>query len=295
MHNYKIPRLHHLSGRLGNQLFEWAFAIQSNKHSGRPIVFFTDKYHQKAATIEDFKDGFKVSGQEVRVVNINLLGLVLMFFDKINRNSPKIARCFERILCFYRSKEAFMFPEQLPRNSLFVTGFFINYNAFYSVENEIFEKLSRVISSTKLPENLSLPANFQVIHARRGDFLLNEHLFGILDLKYYEDNVDADLPIILCTDDPNSCQDLIQLLKITAVLSPMSASVWQTLKVMSLSKRVVMSNSTLAWWGSFLCVKNGGTATVPAPFYPSLELSSIDALSYPGFDSVNSSFRDPLQ
>jgi hypothetical protein len=259
------------------------------------MVFFTDKYHQNAATIKDFKDGFKVSGQEVRVININLLGLVLMFFDKINRISPKIARCFERILCFYRSKEAFMFPEQLPRNSFFVTGFFINYNAFFSVENEIFEKLNRIISSTKLSENLSLPANYQVIHARRGDFLLNEPLFGILDLKYYEDNVDTDLPIVLCTDDPNNCKDLIDHLKITTVLSPMSAGVWQTLKVMSLSKRVVMSNSTFAWWGSFLCVKNGGTVTMPVPFHPSQELSFIEALSYPGFELANSTFRDPMQ
>jgi hypothetical protein len=295
MHNCKIPRLHHLSGRLGNQLFEWAFAIQSNKPSNRPIIFFTDKFHQKPSSIKDFKDGFKVSGQELRIINTNWLGLLLVFFDKINTNSPKIARYFERILLFYRSKEAFVFPEKLPNSSLFVTGFFINHKAFSSVENEIFEKLNRIISLTKVPENLGLPEKYQVIHARRGDFLVNEQLYGILDSKYYADNIDKDLPIVLCTDDPSNCQDLINHLKITKVLSPTSASVWQTLKVMSLSKRVVMSNSTFAWWGSFLCVKNGGTATVPIPFYPSQELTSRDALSYPGFELVNSIFRNPLQ
>jgi hypothetical protein len=213
MYNCKIPRLHHLSGRLGNQLFEWAFAIQSNKLSNRPIIFFTDKFHQKPSSIKDFKDGFKASGQELRIINVNLLGLILVLFDKININSPKIARYFERILLFYRSKEAYVFPEKLPINSLFVTGFFINYKAFSSVENEIFEKLNRIISLTMVPENLGLPENYQVIHARRGDFLVNEHLFGILDFKYYEDNIDKNLPIVLCTDDPSNCQDLINHLK----------------------------------------------------------------------------------
>jgi hypothetical protein len=82
MYNCKIPRLHHLSGRLGNQLFEWAFAIQSNKLSNRPIIFFTDKFHQKPSTIKDFKDGFKASGQELRIININYLDFEILFGSK---------------------------------------------------------------------------------------------------------------------------------------------------------------------------------------------------------------------
>lgn len=295
MYNRKIPRFHHLSGRLGNQLFEWAFAIHANKNSDRRVIFFTDKYHQNSSTHNDLKDGFKVSGQEVRVIKIDFLGLLLILFDKINRKSIKIARYFERILLFYRSKESFAFPERLPKNSLFITGFFINYKTFISIESEIFEQLNEIIISTTVPEGVVIPENYQVIHARRGDFLLNEPLFGVLDVKYYKENIDKDLPIVLCTDDSDNCQDLIDHFDIRAILDPKSSNAWQTLKVMSSSKRVVMSNSTFAWWGSFLCVKNGGRAVMPVPFHPSQDLSLIEALSYPGFEFANSTFRVPKQ
>jgi hypothetical protein len=289
---FKIPVFHQISGRLGNQLFEWAFAVKANQQHNRPIYFFKDKFHEVAGYEDNLDAGFIYSSSNFKLLNLNLVGQTLRIFDKYKYRHPKCVQYFERLLGFYRSKDAYGHVEELPDKTLFVTGFFINFETFAEIEDKIYEELVAVLSCLELPSEISnqLPAEYQVLHARRGDFLIDEARYGILDTEYYKQYLDPNLPIILCSDEPNNCGDLIKELNVDIILGPKEINAWQTIKILANSKKVVMSNSTLSWWGAFLCVENGGTAVIPSPFYASSSIQD-SALRHPGFTEGKSIFR----
>jgi hypothetical protein len=95
---------------------------------------------------------------------------------------------------------------------------------------------------------------------RRGDYKNYKDNFGLLSPRYYQSVIrdlqflSKDSEIWLFSDEPG--QSMAELTKsgieIRKVVSPLEISSSETLKLMSLSKRLITANSTFSWWAGAL-------------------------------------------
>jgi len=168
-----------------------------------------------------------------------------------------------------------------------VTGFFQDAKWVLKHSDEVFMELSNEIDRHPIPvgvlQRISSLGSYQVLHVRRGDFKNYRNGFGLLSQKYYLDNIDVGLPMIICTDDTIGAEDIISEFPTATVLGPDDLGVWQTLRLMSGATRLICSNSTLSWWGGFIGALHGNRVIQPEPFYVG-ELSVSKFFDHPDFN-----------
>jgi len=166
------------------------------------------------------------------------------------------------------------------------------------IKSDLFSVLSTV-DSNLISRKMSKRIASIVIHIRRGDFKFrnrNEEL-GLITLESYRralrkviDQLDVPFRVFTVTDDPDSLFAEGIGAEFGKILGPEKAKTWQALKLMAEANYLIASNSTLSWWGSFLCQENGGTAYLPKNHYQLL--NTFDAFAYPGFLQYENSFLD---
>ena len=125
---------------------------------------------------------------------------------------------------------------------------------------------------------------------RRGDLVTKEKGYGLLDKDYYVRNMVDGLPVVLCTDSLKDSEDVANAVKANFILTPENSSPWQTIGVFGKSKRFVMGNSTLSWWGGFVASNAGAEVIFPEPFYLA-DTSINEVLKYSKFIKSESSFK----
>ena len=116
--------------------------------------------------------------------------------------------------------------------------------------------------------------SYNVIHIRGGDTTHREfkHLGTLLSPTYYHSllgNLDNGLSNIIVTDDEYWVSQTVKIVKFpanTIILGSRKLSSWETLALMSDAELVISANSTLSWWGSYICMKRGGQAVLPKPW-----------------------------
>ena len=253
----------HLGGRLGNQLFQWAFAHVVSDRYGNEVLPVYDCFHNpNTSTSKDLLSDICEHWQEPK--QKNLLGFILKILDKIGSKVPTY-----QLICFIfsinRTLTSYTLPT-LPKKAPNVfTGFFINADVVRDNENTIFDELWNKIRRIEL--TLELPDLYQAVHVRRGDFADYADSYGLISPEFYERNIDRNLPIVLCTDSIEDSMDVIASIDPEIVLGPSESNAWQVLRIMAQAEHVVLSNSTLSWWGGFLAAKKGGRVIQPQPFY----------------------------
>ena len=262
-----------LSGRLGNQLFQLAFAHElSRLFSERVQLFYDDIHHANAEKYDLIAENFSCCHVSSPYKN-NFLGQFIRFLDKLNKmlRGVKIQAALSH-LGIFRQLDSHNFNLMLHRKPWLVTGFYINKDFVSKNENTLIAELGPILKSNlakmeKLNEILVL-GDYQLMHVRRGDYVDNPDIYGLLTVGYYE-KLREKLPLVLLVENLTDCEDFRDALKPSVILTKTDADAWQALAVMQRAKNLVMSNSTFAWWGGVLAANNGATVTMPAPFYKS--------------------------
>ena len=279
----------HMSGRLGNQLFQWAFAHQVAKKYGRKVQLIYDSIHEHRGyesnlSSLEFSCSHVLHGRRNETAGYFLSGL-----DKITAKSKKLGSLISSKLRILRAgdhDEILVLPAVAPN---LITGFFINWKTVEGIENLLADELKNALEKIDLP--VKIENRYQVLHVRRGDFTNLKESFGVLTSEYYVNHLDKLLPAFICTDDEFLVPEIKSATKAISVFGPSELNPIQTLKVMSQASLVVMSNSTLSWWGGFLCEKQGGKVLLPTPFYKYLD-DYATTLQKPGFIPVRSIFEN---
>jgi hypothetical protein len=91
-----------------------------------------------------------------------------------------------------------------------------------------------------------------VLHIRRGDTLEISKNWGVLSVNYYLKQVDTNTPLVISVDDTKEIEVLRSNFPNATFLSPENTTTWQTLKVLSEARTLIIANSTLSWWAAWV-------------------------------------------
>jgi hypothetical protein len=176
-------------------------------------------------------------------------------------------------------------------------GYFQHWEYVESVWPVISLEIENAFEKIDLkPEIVELATNSIILHVRQGDLNNVKSTMGILSGKHYEgivneirsQNIVEDL--IVVTDDVAGAIRETRELQPRLILGPTDLSAWQTLKLMSQSTNLVIANSTLSWWGSFISFKAGGSIYMPDPWFLNWDEPVGSAFYFPGCNKRPSTF-----
>jgi hypothetical protein len=221
-----------LQGGLGNQLFQLAAGMSAAKFQAIDVVLVTGNYVGRDRRFYELK-----SLEETLGITSQQFVNPLNFPDKINEIKE-----FEFQKIVMKSN----------RNSI-LEGYFQNPDYVAECGLELIHAFTTSGMNTEKNIGCKCSKMHVGIHVRRGDYNLpvNKDLFGILHEDYFaqiaSEFTDAHFSVFTDGDIDSG------ILKITgdADIYGRDISAWATLSSMASMDSLVISNSSLSWWGAF--------------------------------------------
>jgi hypothetical protein len=290
----KLLKLHrrirfHLAGRLGNQLFEWAFAHRALQRETTYIQFTTDRFHHPRGLAEYELE--KLECEHIIAPKVaTQFGLVLAVLDKLGEKARPLVHFLAPKLI--REIDQDSSSIEISEKTNYISGFYIDKKYVEDVEEVVTKEICNTLGKI-FHKRLSgeLPKDYEVLHIRKGDFSLHQETYGILKDEYYCDIHKSDLPLIVVTELAGESRELIDLLKPYKVYDSSNSSAWEALAIMSHAQILHLSNSTLSWWAGVAGKAFGNKVTIPIPFHKNLSIqeSNMKFLLH-GFEARQSTF-----
>lgn len=242
-----------LVGRMGNQLFQYAFAMSEQKRLGTYAIIDDRSMRDIASDYFDLKGMFRS----------RLIKRVVFKFNKfpvVYQDGP------EDIESFLAEKV---------KNSRYYFAYFQSERYFSRIKDEIGRRI-RIKKQFQAEFQEKYGKLFRdnkvlAIHCRFGDYVeWSKEGLGGADLtlpdSYYKNALDLipDLEsylVILVTDDAETCDRRTQYLKNKQIVSDTEIMDFQ---ILLNADKLIVANSSFSWWGAYLNKKN---AQVFAPEY----------------------------
>ena len=292
------------AGYLGNQLFQWAFGhylVDGTDASfsmqlmsmptngwGNYLDFLIPHCEHMHITqprkVDNVRDKLVGKGEQIITNKFKFKGQhkVVDFISRLAREQSHANRLIPKY-----------------KNRLYY-GYFQNVQYFTSVISSISDEFASALEKIYVEQTLQNPEylrmakligeneertlDFQLVHVRRGDFLLSANSgFGLLSPSWYQRNIDSNLPIVIITDDMQGSRDVIEVLKPTFVINPELLTPLETLTLFGRATTILCSNSTFSFWGGLYALHSRKKSVIaPDSFRPDkvglerLQLKGID-------------------
>lgn len=272
-----------LQGRLGNQLFQYAYSRAQYFNTGKKSIL--SEASLRIHNIENRLDCFVLSPNVEFIKNHSLtffqrlsLSLYSRFIDSQNRSDKYAIEKKMRDL-FLKSgifvcENGFIEPPKEKRRNILNIGYFQSEAYFESYKNLILEELQFkdcIKNSVKdLAERIISSVEPTCLHIRLGDYVKNP-LHGLLDASYYRRAISK-----LRKLKPNATlflfSDNVELVKQELGLDdvfyiPAEIDEQQTMYLGSLCHNFVISNSSFSWWMQYLSRKEERLVIAPSRWY----------------------------
>ena len=256
----------HLSGGLGNQLFQISTGISLGQITGRSLIINNNLYKNPL-----IRGRINSNYQKKRKFEANNFKSVASI--SLDKSLTPINGSFERLVSRLGSSQRKLlgiateenFSEGGWKNAAEVrrlVGHFTSPKFFKDIDvKEIFSELNHELSDWSINTiNRIQQGNLPCIHVRLGDYLHQDNIV-VPKEKYYRDGVDiinrlldpkhkallfSDQPELISTYFPKLAQDT------EIVRPPSNLGPAEILYVMSKCSGFVCSNSTFSWWASRL-------------------------------------------
>lgn len=289
-------------GRLGNQLFRYAFAKELQKHNPQETIVFNFDDTHRTLYNSGFKNDnylkyFNIQGLECQdAINYSIPQYII--WKVYNRYYPrnenfivkqKYEKKWIRILSFfglyYFNYGYHPFKQKKPWwvKNIILNGAFESERYFPSIREELLEELRPRMSLSKY--NIELldtirSTNSVAVSVRRGDFV-DDRIKGtyfVCDKQYYEEAISYIKKHISCptfiffSNDIEWVKANIKIEGCRCYFESGEDEVWETLTLMSSCKNFIISNSTLHWWAQYLNKHEKKIVVAPSRWF-NLELS----------------------
>lgn len=270
-----------ISSGLGNQMFQYAFALmyklnhpgaivklditdyrKINEHGG----YYLDKVFDVKFEIATDEEINEIYYRNVPKKNYNTRIHQMLFIKEFDRAIDWILRQFSRKHkhCFYNSTFNSYIPAALalPENeNWYLGGYWQNSLYFedrkeyicdafkFNIELSNYEK--RILSEIQ-------SKNAVAIHLRRGDYVgssfdLCSRDYYIKALEILKSKVKEDVYFYIFTDDREYARELFSSLNNSYVVESQRTKCEIDMYLMTKCKHHIIANSTFSFWGAYLC------------------------------------------
>jgi hypothetical protein len=265
-----------LDGRIGNQLFMYAFAKNISKQRGNELIVIDDKeaikrnYHN---SLMDYNlDNVQYVHDHKMLYHSGLLKQNLIFFlyrvirKKMSFNKryeleKKWQSFFNRnglILC----ENGYLNYEVPTTKNVFLNGYFQSNKYFKDVRNEIIKTFSvdeETMKSCyqnieKLKNRNAVCVSIKVQHN------VGNSMYDVCNDGYWKKAIDyicenVENPLFfICSDNVEYVKNnLIDCTKYDAIYQDSNVPVNISLSIMAQCKHFVIGNTTFGWWAQYLC------------------------------------------
>lgn len=277
-----------LQGGVGNQMFQYAFAMFLEKKYSTKVYFDLSIYEEQKKLD---KDGIgKVDGVCIRKYELDIFKNI-----KIEFFSNKMF--LYRLLSFFhitrknfikkiKEKDPFEIDDKffnlldISRNKiLFFEGYFQNekYFKFFSDEIKLAFKLPQIKSEDEynraLLDKISSKENSVFIHVRRDDYV---YLGRTIADKYYErainyvcSKLENPYFFVFCAEDPEFIKKNFKFnvnWELVGEKNKGGDVFFENMRLMMACKHAIIANSSYSWWAAWLSDYNGKIVIAPSPW-----------------------------
>lgn len=241
-----------LQGRLGNQMFQYAFLLGLQYRRPEHIYLYgniynpsEDKYRFELERIFDIPANNIASADLIKqIVEANLLHI---------RYIPEISKSYQSINLDWEYLTVYQGYWQ---SELYFEEIVVNIKKAFKFNSELLnEKTREIAGKIKKEQTIS-------IHLRRTDYIspANQSTYGsICNVNYYleaikviKERMQSHFYIYLFSDDPDWVKANISLENSIIVDCNQGRDSWQDLYLMSLCNHNIIANSSFSWWGAWL-------------------------------------------
>ena len=291
--NQEIEYHIYLTGRLGNQLFQYAIAKSLQKTYGGNIILNTYEFDKYGPLWEKKHGKFKYDmGNFVVNQNVKLESVPLPWYaDFRNPLTRVIKKMFPRILFKFGAKKGLLLWQrddyiEIPQISgcgkVIVNGWWQDIRYFKNVEEELKEDIKPITAPNR--DNQDLYRIIQddesvCVSIRAGNYLLYgiREQFYFCNPEYFIESVRAlnsiiNSPVyIVFSDDLEWVKSNINFEKYFPntrfYYESGKDTVEEKIRLMSSCKHFIISNSTFSWWAQFLSKNNKKRVVAPENWY----------------------------
>lgn len=248
-----------LAGRLGNNLFQWATALNIQSEELRVKLIYDD-FHQSQPS-DLFR---KIVGETIEIKKSNLAGRLFQVEDKYFSELPILKRLI------YSDKNPFAVYETHGRKIKFARGYFQSWRNFVNIEEMIANQLQTAVddwidTSESLSKIRLEIGEFIAVHVRQGDYVGSD--FGTLSTDYYRNNkVESSIPVVVFTDQDKLKAKYKEAIKPDFIFTPEKLSADDSFALMAQARSIVLANSTYSWWAGYLIGRRDGQVVIPFPW-----------------------------
>jgi len=286
-----------LTGGLGNQLFQLAFALSNssdrkiilNTSLGAPRTSADGKVDIAAFELPEhvsFETTRKESWLLRKVVGYNLRAGVSpgKFENNYTFNfllnlisSGLLSLRFGEKIHLIKGYGVGFFSAKIPQKNIFAVGYFQSFRWLNTEGLKTKIKELQVLGESEYISKLrnkSLTDKPLVVHVRLGDYK-NEEKIGILSKKYYEEAITTLIStgsfnkIWAFSDEPHDAIEWIpeKYRRMVEWVSKPMGSPAVTMSEMRLGYGYVIGNSTFSWWGAYMSENPNAPVIAPEPWF----------------------------
>lgn len=275
-----------LKGRLGNQLFRYAFMrAYICKHGIKDEIVFdlSDmRGRDSASGWENSLDYFNVAehscSSEKLVYGFGspIQKYLSMKYYAVGRLTSFMGRNFQ-LKCqnfdrrrmednglIYSLDNSSEFGYTVKNKNIFIDGSFENPKYFESIRDILLKEITPVhplLEHNKPLMDKILNSQSVCVSVRRGDFLngKNKSIFDVCGTEYYLKGMDEmkkrlENPVfVIFSDDVEWASDNLIRDDSEFISEKGDDPVWEKLRLMYSCKHYIISNSTFSWWAQYLC------------------------------------------
>lgn len=291
-------RIVNIIGGLGNQMFQYAFAVALQEKWKEEVKADTHHYHYIfSKTFHG--NNFYHNGFEIDKIFQNAKLKVASPWDimKISYYIPnfKISRVVRKLMPVRKSeyiqpaKQAYCFePEAMESNARYFEGYWMAYKYFDACREKIQEVYSFPQLTTKenkeYAEMLSKD-NSVTVHVRRGDYVKLGAFANICTLDYYKMAIaiarqQIEQPeFFVFSNDQEWCvenlEDAFGDATVHFVNNNKGSESYRDMQLMSMARCNIMANSSFSWWGAFLNTRTDQIVIAPSKWMNDRDCSNL--------------------